>query len=272
MNTILEVHNLVELSEDNAQLLDLIADQVEQCRNAGDPLGAGEWLASAFPYLKQDQVDEAFSKVVTLWASPLVIKVLPSSIEDLISRIGEFVPEDLTLALVGATFRFLRFPHPLPPRVNDLAFRLTQPISNLFGLGGRRPIDACIAAATKLGTIGSEALAAVDAFTNTSCMTAKMASIEVARKAHQLKGISLSGERPILSEVDVLLSPSFRKFCESCERQHADGVIKRAASLREQAHRIAYHKGARTNSVLWNMVVARVARHIMDLVDEANLL
>lgn len=270
MKTILEVLKLADLTEDPAELLDLIDDEVVRCRTGGNLLGAGEWLASELPYVDDDQVEGIFSKVVGIWASPLELKVLPSSISELISRIDEFVPEELAVALVAATLRLLHLSRPVPPMVKDLAFRLSEPLSNIFAVTTRRPTDLCRAAAVKLETVMTELSSAVDSFVNTNCVTAKIASIEVVKKGHQLKRLVLGEERPILSQIDVLLGPTFRKFCESCERQETKGIVKRAPSLREQAQRSFSSTAPFTNSTLWNLVVVRIGQHIVKLVDEGT--
>ena len=270
MKTILEVLNLTDLTEDPIELLDFIEDEVVRCRNAGDLLGAGEWLASELPYVGDDQVEELFSKIVAIWASPLELKVVPSSISDLISRIGEFVPKELAVALTATTLRLLHFSRPVPHTVRDLAFRLSQPLSHLFGLTTTRPTDLCTAAAAKLEIVIAGLISAVDSFVNTNSLTAKIASIELVKKEHQLKKLVLGEERPILSEVDVLLGPSFRKFCEHCERQEMKDVVRRAPSLLEQAQRSFAPAGPYTNSTLWNLVTARIGRHIVKLVNEGR--
>lgn len=49
MKTILEVFSLTDLAENPDELIELIDDEVANCRNVGDLLGAGEWLVSIFP-------------------------------------------------------------------------------------------------------------------------------------------------------------------------------------------------------------------------------
>ena len=155
MKTILEVLNLTDFAEDSELLAELIEDEVTRCRDAGDLLGAGEWLASELAYVDEDHMEELICKIVVLWASPLEVKMLPSSMEELISRIDEFVPEELSVALVAATAVLLRSQQKqsLPITVKDLAFRLQQPISDLFGVAPRRLEDLCKAAAAKLEAV-----------------------------------------------------------------------------------------------------------------------
>ena len=270
MKTILEVLNLAGQSDERSVLLGLIDDEAIRCKNAGDLLGAGEWLISKLLYVDQDQVEEIISKTVALWASPIGLKMFPLSIEDLNSRIDEFVPQDLAISLVAAKSRMLRSPHLVPQAINDLAFRLSQQLSTLFEVETRRPGETLNIATAKLESLFGEVLSAVDSFVNTNCVTAKPASIEVVRKAHHLKKFVLAGERPILSEVDILLGSTFRKFCESCERQDTKSTIKRAPDLKEQAVRILSSAKTRGDSVLWNLIVVKITRHVLKLVEEGS--
>jgi hypothetical protein len=273
MKTILEVLNLTDFAEDSALLAELIEDEVTKCRNAGDFLGAGEWLASELAYVDEDHLEELFCKIVALWASPLEVKMLPSSMDELISRIDEFLPSEISVAFVAATAVLLRSQQKqyLPKDIRDLAFRLQQPISDLFGVAPRRPEDLCKAAAAKLETVRADFFSATESFLNTKSVTAKIASIDVVKKSHQLKRLALAEEKAIISEIDVLLGPNFRKFCESCERQETDRIIKRIPDLKDQAQRSIASPGQRANSTLWNMTVAQIGRHILKLVDEATL-
>lgn len=272
MKTILEVLNLTDFAEDPELFAELIEDEVTKCRNTGDLLGAGEWLASELAYVDEDHLEGLFCKIVALWASPFELKVLPSSMDELISKIDEFVLEELSVAFVAATAVLLRSQQKqfLPRVIKDLAFRLQQPISGIFRVTPRRPEDLCKAAAAKLEAVRSEFFSAIESFLNTSCVTAKIASIHLIKKNHQLRKLSLTEERPILGEIDVLLGSNFRKFCESCERQETEKVIKRIPDLRDQTQRSFSSPGPKINSSLWNLSVAKVARHIVKLVDEAT--
>jgi hypothetical protein len=270
MKTILEVLNLVDRKDDTSILLDLIDDEVMRCKNSGDLLGAGEWLASKLLYVDEDQADEIISKTIALWACPLEIKIFPSCIEDLYLKIDEFVPEELAIALVAVKSRMLHSPYSVPAKVNDLVFRLSQQLSATFEVESRRRGEILNLAVAKFENIFAELLSTVDSFTNTNCVTAKIASIEVVKKGHQLKKIALARERTILSEVDILLGATFRKFCECCERQETKGIINRAPDLKEQALRVSSSTEGRINSVIWNQIIARIAQHVLKLVDEGS--
>ncbi|NQS89357.1 ATP-binding protein, partial [Patescibacteria group bacterium] len=269
IKTIIEIHNLTDLVNE-PEGIDLINDEVVSCKNAGDFLGAGEWLASEFYYVKEQQTEEIFSKVVAFWASPLELRVVPCSIDDLISRIDEFVKGELALALIAAILRLRDSGRMVPERTKDLSFRLRQEISSVFGLSLQRPVSLYNSAVARLDSTISELLASVETFVSTNSTNAKAASIDVVKKARQLKGFALAEERPILSEIDILLGPTFRKFCEACERQDMNSVIKRAPDLKKQTLQFISSSETRTNSVLWNQVPNRIALHIIKLVNEST--
>jgi hypothetical protein len=273
MNTILEVFNYADFAEDPEMLAELIEDEVTKCRNTGDLLGAGEWFASQLPYTGEDNIEELFCRIVALWASPLELKLLPHSMNELITRIDEFVPEELSVALIAGTSVLLRGQQEqnLPNYIKDLAYRLHQPISNIFGVEPRRSEDLCKSAVAKLTTVKSDFYAAVDFFTNTKCANAKIASIDIIKKGHQLKKMVLPEEKTIISQIDVLLGPLFRKFCESCERQETNKIIKRIPDLREQTQRLISSSTHHINSTFWHMSVNRIGRHIIALLDEATI-
>ncbi len=270
MKTILQVLDMTHMADEPTEMMELIDDEIVRCTNAGDLLGAGEWLASKLPYADEDEFEDIFCKMVAMWASPLELKVLPSYAPELALKLDEFVPEELAVSLVASTWRLLHFGHSLQSVATDLTFRLSEPISQIFGVETRRPGDLCKAAAAKLEVVTGELLSAIDAFIGTKCVTAKIASIEVVKKSHQLKRLALAEERPILSEIDVLLGPTFRKFCESCERHETKRIIRRIPDLKEQAQRCISLPGHRSNSTLWNLTVAQIARHVVQLVDEAS--
>ena len=111
----------------------------------------------------------------------------------------------------------------------------------------------------------------VASFAGTNCVTAKIASLDVVKKAHQLRGLALPAEKSILSEIDVLLGPAFRKFCEACERQDTRDVIKRAPDVREISLKYSSATGVKTNSTLWHLTVSNIGKHCLGLVDEGTV-
>lgn len=271
MKTILEVYGLADLTDDKDELVELVEAEAVRCRDSGDLLGAGEWLVSELPYVGDQDASRLFAQAIALWASPLELRVLPVGMADLISKVDEFVKEELTTAFVTAVSRFRR-QRPsslLPEKSRDLAFRLSDWISKIFRVQARRPEDLCIAAAAQLENTKAELLASVDSFLGTGCANAKVASVEVVKHAHRVRELALAEERPSLGEVDILLGPLFRKFCESCERSDVEGILGRVTDIQNQAGQVLSKAGARNDSTLWNLVTSRVAAHISEIADEA---
>jgi hypothetical protein len=267
--TLAQLTGLTELTTDSAELLNLIRDEATTCRDAGDMLGAGEWFASMFPYLDGGELEEAFTKAIASWASPLHAKTLPPRIESLIPALQDFVPEHLAAAVVAATSHLLRESKPLPPTTGDLSFRLMPQLEAGFEVASQSPKATCTSAARRLESARSELFAAVDSFGKTTPIAAKAASIELVRIASSLRRITLAAERPILGEMCTLLGPGFRKFCEACERQQPHGIVRRGPELRRQVSPLMSTPGAKETSTLWHVVVLPVCKKVVELVDEA---
>lgn len=272
MKTILEIFDLTSThpDQDRDVIVDLVDEQVQKCIDEGDYLGAGEWLSSKLPFVEEDQIEEIFSKAIALWASPGEFKQLPDDIDELISRFDEYGSDNLAIAFIHAILR-VRLTcsvDSVPPKAGDLAFRLTKPMSVLFGGDPRHSIQVRNNAAVKLDNINNELEAAVTSFTNAHSTSAKAASVELIKKARQRKELSLVAERPILSEIEILLGPYFRTFCEGAEQQNIAAVLKIAPALLEQALSVLKTPDKWVNSTLWLLVVSRIAEHIISLVND----
>ena len=271
MKTIIEVLGFTDFAEDPSLMLELIEDEVHSCRNAGDLLGAGEWLAGSLRFIEEVQIEEVFCKIVALWASPLEFKVLPTTGAELISRLDEFVPEELCAALICAIAHLVHAGRSLPKCARDLTYRLQKTLANMFGVRPHRPEHLSKASAAKLGAVRDELLGSIEGFRKTNCSNAKIASIDIVKNCHQCKRLVLPEEKPIVSEIEVLLGPSFRKFCESCEKHETERVIKRIPELREQVQLSLGSAVSRKNSTLWNLGVLRIGEHILNLIKEASI-
>jgi AAA domain-containing protein len=244
---------------------------VESCRSAGDLLGAGELIATTFASADEPVLQSAFARVIAAWASPLQFTMEAKSISDLIERVNEFHPEQIATALVNAAERVLQAHKPLPSSVNDLVFRLADPICSLYDIDPQfRPTDICMAAVTRLQAAHADLASAIASFLNTNTVTAKTASIAVVKYSHRLAPLALTSERPLLRDLDILLGPAFRKFCETCERHDGPATIRRATELREQLQRYAIAGETRRQSTLWKGVIEPVIQHLGRLLDEGT--
>src|SRR5208283_4735884 len=98
----------------------------------GDALGCGEWLASKLQFADDQEIEELLCRIIALWASPHELKSTSSSIEDLVSRINEFVAEDLATALIAACLRVVHVQRSMPTNLTDLAFRLSSQLASTY--------------------------------------------------------------------------------------------------------------------------------------------
>ncbi len=272
MKTILEEHNYSDIAEDEELLKELIDDEFTKCRNDGDLLGAGEWLASYMAFTNEEDIEKLFCNIVSIWASYELHK-LPSSMEDLVLIMDEFLREELAVSFIHTAAVLLNSKkiEILPQFIKDITFRLQPTITSLFHLGSRNPEDLCKAAVTKLEAIQLKIFSSIDSFLNTTCVTAKIASINIVKESHELKRYALPAEKAIISEIAILLGPTFRKFCESCERQENHKIIGRIPDLKLQVQMLISSPGSKVNSTLWNRTVLKIGRHLEKLINEATL-
>lgn len=269
--TILEVHKLGELANNKIELIDLLDQEFRSSRDAGDYLGAGEWLASKLHYVASEQFEETFANIVAIWASPTELKTLPCKLSDLVQSISEYTPNELARSLIAAICVARRASGDNRLNMNDLAVRLERPIVELIQQNNRRPVDALQLASSTLDSRREELLSAVKGLCQATAIAAKPASIEVVRRAHELKRWVISAERPILNELENMLGTAFRKFCESCERRESREIVRRAPNIQELASRILESNESRKNSVLWALVESPCIRHIKEFVDDEVL-
>jgi hypothetical protein len=241
-------------------------------RNAGDQLGVGEVLTHKFAYVDDARLDGVLARVVAAWASPVQLASDVASIDELVPRAHEFVPEHLGIALIHALARVRAIGRQPPAAVRDLLFRLADPIAGAFEVTDPPPPVALASAAVARLDHGLASLReTVAAFQATNTVTAKAASIDVLRAARALERMVLPSERPLLRELDVLLGAAFRKFCESCERHDDVGVLRRAAEIREHLSRsVPSATDPRAHSQLWKSSVQPAYRHVEALLDEGT--
>jgi len=243
---------------------------VSERKNAGDTIGVGEALAKKFSYVGQSRLDAVLANVVATWASPVRLAPEFESTYELGAQSHEFVSEYLSLAFVHAYARLRSVNRSLPAAANDLVFRLADSIASAFTIGQRlAPVPLATHAVVRLESELAALRGALTAFQTTNALTAKSASIEVVRAARNLSKFTLPNERPILANIDRLLGPVFRKFCESCDRHDDADVIRRVPEIREQlAGSVNVSNDPRAYSRLWQEFVQPVFRHIEVLLDE----
>jgi len=85
------------------EVSNLAQEEAVRAHTSGDYLAAGEWFACQFASASEEQVGALFSKVIVLWGSPVETIGLPAGIDELVTRVNEFSPEDLARSLVAVT-------------------------------------------------------------------------------------------------------------------------------------------------------------------------
>ncbi len=220
-------------------------------------------------YVAGSPVSDLVTETLAAWGSP---RGAIHHFEDLTSLVNEraaFIEGDLAAALGAMCLRFQDHQVPLPALVNDLAFKLKGSLVAKLGIRADRKQDLCPAAAASVSTARASVEAAVDSFVATTPGTAKDASIELIKHARAFQQLALVGERPLLSEIPLLVGVEFRRLCEDYQRQNAAGILERVPSVREHAAALLGRADNWGGSRLWYDVVQVVANKVVDLTDDA---
>jgi hypothetical protein len=269
MQTILRVLDLARDARNESDLVALIDEESNSCIVNGDLLGAGEWLASRLNYSMGTDPNATTAKILALWASPGDLNFSPSSMADLISNLQEFDKDALSTALVGLTARRPKLIVRHPELLRDLGYRLSGDIRKLFSTDATRPSDVSERAAVNLGTMMSKAVDALGVFQNANCISARAPAMELLKTLRQLKPFVLVRERPLLSHADLLIGAGFREFCQSYERNEIRTVVIRLPDIRQQSQE-ALGIATNENSVIWQVLIKPIAKHLITITDEAS--
>ena len=244
---------------------------LDQYRKSGDNLGIGEAYASQLSSVGDDDVESTFVNIVVQWASPGPVDAEINTIGELLEHVDSFVVDLLALAVVQATLRTLDARRELPARIGDLNFRVAEPLRSLLNLTAKtRPAATMSAARAKTEELRSVLEKAVESFCQSTAVTAKLPSMDIIKYAHAYKPYALHEERQTLRDVEVLLGPLFRKFCESCEKYEAEQIPRRARDLSRQLQRTIDGLGEDLHHRLQRMVLEPVARHMSRLIEEGT--
>ena len=264
-----EIPQFRERVSSQSEALRVIDQQITLHRRAGDTLGAGEWSLARLFYVAGSPVNGVVAETLAAWGSP---RGAIHHFEDLASLINEravFVEEDLATALGAMCLRFREHQVPLPPLVNDLAFKLKGALVAKLRIRADRKPDLCPGAAAAVSTARASLEAAVDSFVATTPGTAKDASIELIKHAKIFQRLALVAERPLLSEVPLLVGVEFRRLCEDYQRKNVTGILDGVLSAREHAAALLGRADNWGGSRLWHDVVHVVAHKVVDLADDA---
>jgi hypothetical protein len=246
------------------------ADEIAAARDAGDFFSVGELLAAGLKSANAQTAGAVLARIIAAWAAPKGPPLEPASPADLVARLGSISEDNAAAALVNAVRRLHREGKELPEGVGDLAFRLRDAITEIYGVDKHSPLDACTAAAARLEAALYDFESAVKRFLRTSPATAKAISIEVVKTSHVLHPMLVPAEREFLRDLEVLIGPAFRRLCEGYERNDDAEVLARAP---EFVANVKSHTPAagdpRLRSSVWTSAVGPILNHVAELVAEA---
>lgn len=248
---------------------EVIANDMDKYRAEGNRFAVGELLAQGITGAPDHDFDRLLANIAVNWASSSAVAAEVQSTRELIERIDQFVPSQLALAVVHTVARCKSANREVSPAFSDLAYRLNKPLEEIVGVVRKGRLgDVVRGAMAKMEETLAALRDAVKGFQRTTTVTAKQPSIEVIKQGHRYAEYALPGERHLLREIDVLLGPVFRKFCESCERHEASVVPRRAGELRQHIRRFQDSYGDKTPYVLWSMVLLPIVDHVVALIED----
>lgn len=238
-------------------------------RENGDSLAVGELLARKFETGLDTNIDRLLANVIANWGSARPPANDLSSTQDIIAHIDSFTPVQLALAVVHAGARLKEAGIEPPSQIGDLAYRLMEPLRKVFDLPERvRKTELVNAATAAMNQAFSGLMEAVKGFQRTTAVTAKQSSIEVVKQAHRYARVALQGEVALIREIETVLGPVFRKFCECCERHDAGSVARRASELRQHIQRVQNSYREDSPYKLFTFVLSPVLSHVSSLIEE----
>jgi hypothetical protein len=270
MKTILRLLELASAASNDAEIVQLVDGESERCASSGDLLGAGEWYVSRLlDYSSQHEAGPILAKVIALWASPVELNFAPADLKDLSSNLHQFNPSEVVTAVAGLLARRSRGVERHSALLKDLVFRISEVAEQIFGIKRDRPFDVLMQAAALIRTKVDESAEALRIFNNSKGISARESAIEVIKRNRQLKPFLLLRERPVLSEVEMLLGSAFRSFCQAYERGESEKVLSHVDEIGQQARQTS-KSDTHANSVIWHLLVRPLADHIVALTDEAS--
>jgi hypothetical protein len=258
--------------DDIASLDTELGDAVAVARDSGDFFGVGELFARSLATPKPKlAVELASSRIIAAWAASKPPLVEPNSIWELTEHLASFSTDNMTIALVNTLYRLRKSSQEIPAGLSDLAYKLRDNVALAYEIDEKRSaMDMCISAVAELEARITQFEAAVQSFLRTTAVTAKAASIEVLRLTHALYPLLVPTERSFLRDLEVLIGPAFRKFCEAYERNDDLQVLRRGPEFLNNVNsHMAVANDPRMNSAIWNANVAPIIAHLLKLVEAA---
>ena len=263
-----EIERFRERVSSRDTAVEVIREQIDLHRRAGDTLGTGEWSLTKLFYVAGSPVSDVVAETLAAWSSP---RGTIHHFEDLSSLIREravFVEGDLAAALGAMSLRFQDHQVPLPRLVSDLAFKIKEPLAEILGIRAGRKPELCPRAAASVSTARASLEAAAKSFVASGPGTAKEAAIALMKRARAFQRLALVAERPLLTEIPLLVGVEFRKLCEDYQRRNTDGMLHRVPGVRAHATALLGRSDDWGGSRLWHDVVQVVANKVVSLADD----
>lgn len=248
-------------------------DLIGAAKNRGDAFTVGELLIRQVTDRPDEQPHQLFAQVVSAWGSARGVLLQPRSLEELSARLDLFISNNLANSFINALRRIEPVNSEINDEMRDFAFRIREGIATAFSVDTdkRSPLEFISAALTRLDEALAQGGAAVTRFLRSKPATAKIASVELLKVVRRLQPLLVCAEREFLSDLDVLLGPSFRKVCEAYERNEDSEVLRRAPEYLEniRSHRPSSNE-PRLYSQAWQTFVQPVLDHLTTLIEEVT--
>lgn len=248
-----------------------LADELTAAKDRGDGFTVGELLAQQLAEAPESATEGLLARVVGAWSSPRGMMVEPESLSDLAGRMESFSRQNLATAFVNALHRLDAVDLELNEATRDFAYRLRDDLADAYNVDKRSATEMCRAALARLEDLLAQGDAAVARFLRTTPATVKLASIELLKLSHRLQPLLIHAERDFLGDLEILLGPAFRKFCEAYERNVDAEVIRRAPEYLEniKSHR-PEGRDPRLRSRIWMSFVQPVLEHLTTIIEDAT--
>jgi len=248
-----------------------LVDLVTSAKDRGDTFTVGELLIRQAVDAPDDSFHRIFAGVVSAWGSARGVLLQPESLSELGARLDSFIIGNLATSFINALRRIDPVEPEITDEMRDFAFRIRDGISTAFSVEKRSPVEAITAALTHLDEAIAQGNAVVTRFLRTTPATAKIASVELLKVIRRLQPFLVPAEREFLGDLDILIGPSFRKLCESYERNEDSEVLRRSPEYLEniRTHRPSTND-PRLYSQAWQAFVQPVLEHLAPLIEEAT--
>ena len=248
--------------------IEVIDEQVQRFRRAGDPLGAGEWAAAKLLFVEGPAIEPIVAELLSAWSSPPGTVRDVESLSDLVQNRSMFSEGDMATALAAVVFRLTQNEKKAPQILGDLAYKLQPSLKDTLKIQESRKRELCPRAAAVFSSARSNLVVAVQSFEATTPATAKEASVNLIRATNRFRKVTIASERPLLSEVQLLVGPEFRKLCEDYQNHRTDGILRRTPALKQHAQSLLERSSDWLGATAWKEVVEPVAKKVVDLAEQ----